>query len=89
MQPVKINIALHALTAAEPRRIDGHKGLAVHLEADVDAVAGGAWNLTDNHPFGPRQRIDEGALADVPPSGDGHFHLGLVQLLPAFQIDVR
>ena len=44
---------------------DGDEGLAVPLEADVDAVAGGAGHLADDDAFLARQGVDEGALSGL------------------------
>jgi hypothetical protein len=48
--------------------------LAVQLEADVDAVAGGTGHLADDHPLRLGQRIDQRALADVPAADNRHLH---------------
>ena len=71
---VEVDVGGHALAAAKAGRVDGHEGLAVQLETDVDAVAGSAWDLAYDHPLGVGQRVDERALARVPPAHDGHFH---------------
>ena len=50
-QPVELDVAGHALVLAHAGRVDGDERFAVHLKADVDAVAGRARNFADDHPL--------------------------------------
>src|SRR5207249_4174187 len=67
---VKLDVGADAALAADAGRVDGDKDLAVALEADVDAVAGGAGHLADDHALALGQAVDERALAGVAPADD-------------------
>ena len=75
MQPIEFQIGALAFSFPQPWRVDCNKGLSVHFEMNVDAIASRPRYFADYHPFGFRQRIDERAFADVAASHDGQLHL--------------
>ena len=73
-QRVEVQVGADALFAHKAGGIDDQKGLAVHLDPDIDAVARGSGDGAGDHPLGLGQRVDEGTLADVAPPDDRQFH---------------
>ncbi len=66
---------------ADAGGVDDDEGFAVLVEADVDAVAGGAGDFGDDDALGVAfveagDGVDEGALAGVALADDGEHHLG-------------